>query len=255
MPTIFIRCYAELNEFLLPDRRHVTFPFSLPLHPTVENVANNIGIPTGLIDLVLVNNVPTNLSYEVMENERVAFYPVFENFDISSVTKVRGHPLRQPKFILDVHLGKLAHLLRMLGFDVLYQNNWTKEFFITISLSENRIFLSRSNQVWISESLTHFYLIKNTDLHLQLVEVLEWLDLYSLISPFTRCIECNSLLHQVTKEAILSQIPEKVKDWCHEYQYCSVCSRVYWKGSHYQSMNACVQEILQSHTDAVHSHH
>jgi uncharacterized protein with PIN domain len=251
MPFISIRCYAELNDFLPAHRGFVTFPLSLPPHTLLKDLTDKIGIPSDLIDLVLVNNEPVCLSYQVEENDRVAFYPVFENFDISSVTKVRDHPLRQPKFILDVHLGKLAHHLRMFGFDTLYQNNWTKESCITISRNENRILLSRSKSLVNIESLTRAFLIKGIDPRLQLIEVFERFDLYSAASPFTRCIECNSTLQRVEKKIILSRIPQKVKDWCYEYQWCPSCDRIYWKGSHYQHMNAFVQNTLveQSHAD------
>jgi len=251
MPFVSIRCYAELNDFLPPNQGFVTFHLSLPPDAVLKDIANKIGIPFYLIDLVLVNNKPVGLSHYLEENDRIAFYPVFENFDISSVTKVRDHPLRQPKFILDVHLGKLANQLRMFGFDTLYQNNWMKESLTTISRNENRILLSRSKSLLDIESLTHGYLIKNTDPRSQLVEVLEWFDLYNLASPFTRCIECNSKLQLVEKEAILSRIPQKVKNWCNEYQRCPSCDRIYWKGSHYQHMIAFVQNTLkwQSHPD------
>lgn len=251
MPFVSIRCYAELNDFLPPNMRFVTFHLSLTSNTLLKDIANKIGIPFDLIDLVLVNNKPVGQSSCLEENDRVAFYPVFENFDISSVTKVRDHPLRQPKFILDVHLGKLANHLRMFGFDTLYQNDWMEESLITISRNENRILLSRSKSLLDNESLAHGYLIINTDSHLQLMEVLERFDLYSLASPFTRCIECNSKLQLAEKEAILSRIPKKVREWCNEYQQCSSCNRIYWQGSHYQYMNAFVQSILkeQPHPD------
>jgi hypothetical protein len=51
--------------------------------------------------------------------DRVAIYPVFETMNISSDSKVRDGALRETKFILDCHLGKLAKYLRMLGFDTL----------------------------------------------------------------------------------------------------------------------------------------
>ena len=245
MSLVSIRCYAELNDFLPPNQGFVTFHLSLPPDTAIKDLVYKIGIPSDLIDLILVNNKPVGLSYYLEENDRVAFYPVFENFDISSVTKIRDHPLRQPKFILDVHLGKLANHLRMFGFDTLYQNNWTKESLITISRNKNRILLSRSKSLLDIESLTHGYLIKNTDPYSQLLEVLERFDLYSLASPFIRCIECNSKLQLVEKEVILSRIPQRVKDWCNEYQQCLSCDRIYWKGSHYQHMNAFVQSILK----------
>jgi uncharacterized protein len=248
MPLVSIRCYAELNNFLPPNQEFAAFPLSLPPNSCLKDIIDNIGIPSGLIDLALVNNKPVDLSFHVEENDRIALYPVFEHFDISSITKIRDHPLRQPKFVLDVHLGKLASHMRMFGFNTLYQNNWTKETLIAISKKENRILLSRSKSLLETVSLTHAYLIKNIKPRLQLIEVLEWFDLYSLASPFTRCIGCNSTLQFVEKEAILLRIPPKVKNWCNEYQQCKSCNQIYWKGSHYQHMNIFVQNILYGHS-------
>lgn len=44
----------------------------------------------------------------------------------------------QPRFILDVHLGKLAYHLRMLGFDTIYRANFDDNDLIRISASEWR---------------------------------------------------------------------------------------------------------------------
>jgi uncharacterized protein with PIN domain len=249
MPFVSIRCYAELNDLLPSNWRFITFPLSLPPNTFVQDVAQTIGIPFDRIDLVLVNNQPVCLSYCLKENDRVAFYPVFENFDISSLTKVRNHPLRQPKFVLDVHLGKLAHHLRMLGFDTLYQNNWTKESMLTISRNEDRVLLSKSKSLLSTKPLTHAHLIKNSVPRFQLLEVLDWFDLYSIASPFSRCIACNSKLQVVEKETVLPQIPRKVQEWCKEYQWCSSCKRIYWKGSHYTHMNAFVQSLFSGHSN------
>jgi len=247
MPLVFVRCYAELNDLLPLNWRFATFPLSLPPNAFVQDLAHTIGIPIDRIDLVLVNNQPVYLTYSLKENDRIAIYPVFENFDITSLTKVRDIPLRQPKFILDVHLGKLAHQLRLFGFDTLYQNNWTKDSILAIAGKEHRVLVSKSRSLLSSESLTHAHLIKSSVPRDQLMEVLAWFDLYGIASPFTRCIACNTKLRGVEKGTVLPQIPKKVQGWCNEYQACTVCERIYWKGSHYSHMNAFVQSILSEH--------
>ena len=89
MPFISIRCYAELNDLLPPNWGFITFSFYLPPHTFLNDLINKIGIPSSLIDFILVNNKPVCLSYYLQKNDRVAFYPVYESFDISSVSKVR----------------------------------------------------------------------------------------------------------------------------------------------------------------------
>ena len=61
---------------------------------------------------------------------------MFEAFDISTELRVRPEPLRETRFVLDVHLGKLAAYLRMLGFDARYQSCFSDEDLATISAEE-----------------------------------------------------------------------------------------------------------------------
>jgi len=42
--------------------------------------------------------------------------------DITPPPRVRDRPLRVTRFVADAHLGGLAHMLRMAGFDTLYRN-------------------------------------------------------------------------------------------------------------------------------------
>ena len=67
--------------------------------------------------VALANGQPVDFAYPVRDGDRVSVYPVFESLDISSVSRVRPAPLRGLRFLLDVHLGRLAAYLRMAGFD------------------------------------------------------------------------------------------------------------------------------------------
>ena len=49
---------------------------------------------------------------------RVAVYPMFERPDITPLNRLRPKTLRQPRFVLDVHLGKIARSLRLPGFEI-----------------------------------------------------------------------------------------------------------------------------------------
>ncbi len=52
------------------------------------------------------------------------------------------HFLRSADFILDVHLGKLARLLRLPGVDALYNNSFEDSFGVDKAVAENRIMLT-----------------------------------------------------------------------------------------------------------------
>lgn len=245
MAQVFIRCYAELNNFLPNERQYSTFSFIRPQNTRIGILLKEIEIPIENVDLILVNGESVDASYILQENDRISLYPVFETFDISSVTKLSERPLRQPRFVVDVHLGKLANYLRMFGFDTLYKNNFSSEDLLLISNNEGRTLLSKNKSLLDNGSLTRAFFIKDTDPRFQLIDVLERFDLFSSARPFTRCITCNSLLQHVDKHSIRSRIPPKVLEYCDEYQHCTTCDQIYWKGSHYTHMQNFIQDILE----------
>jgi uncharacterized protein len=88
----------------------------------VKDMIESFGVPHPEVDLVLINGESSDFSRLVRNGDRVAVYPVFESLDITPELRLRPQTLRDPKFVLDVHLGRLASYLRMLGFDSVYDN-------------------------------------------------------------------------------------------------------------------------------------
>src|SRR5215471_10176230 len=116
------RFYAELNDHLSPNLQYQAVERTFWVPVSVKDSIESFGVPHTEVDLVVVNGESSDLSRLVRDGDRVAVYPVFESLDISLELRIRPHPLREPKFVLDVQLGRLAAYLRMLGFDVLYSN-------------------------------------------------------------------------------------------------------------------------------------
>jgi uncharacterized protein with PIN domain len=146
------------------------------------------------------------------------------------------------KFIADVHLGKLAKLLRMLGFDTLYDNSVSNKDLISIAVEENRILLSRNNSLKNISELRSF-IIADEHSEAQLKQVLQHFNLKDQLHPFTRCIICNSMLQSVSKNDIISQLPQNTALYYNEFWQCNNCKRIYWKGSHYERMKKLIEEI------------
>jgi len=147
------------------------------------------------------------------------------------------------KFIADVHLGKLAKLLRMLGFDTLYNNSLTNSELISIALQQNRILLSRNAAINNHKAQLKSFYISSENPELQLQQVLQNFNLKDHIHPFTRCIACNGSLQPVAKDGILLQLPPNTNQYFNEFWQCDNCNRIYWKGSHYERMNSLIEEI------------
>lgn len=205
----------------------------------------SLGVPHSEIDLILVNGKSVDFLYIVNDNDDISVYPVFESFDISNLTHLRPKPLREPKFILDVHLGQLARYLRMLGIDSLYENDYTKDELVKLSLEQRRAILTRDRNLLKRNDITHGYWVRHEDPREQVQEVIERFHLENEIKEFSRCMECNALLESIEKENILERIPEKVKQFQNEFFQCPNCGKIYWKGSHYDKMKGLI-EIVRS---------
>lgn len=240
---VWFRFYEELNDFLPSYRRKTSFSFSFLGNPSVKHAIEELGVPHVEVDMILVNGNSVDFSYRLKKGDQVSVYPVFESFDISNVQRLRAKPLRNPMFILDVHLGRLSKYLRLLGIDTLFEKNLNDRQIINKSLSEHRIILTRDRGLLKNRTVTHGYWIRSSKPTEQLTEVLKRLDLKSGLHPFTRCLECNGVLADVQKEKIMNLILPKTQNFYMEFKKCTNCGRIYWEGSHYEKMKKFIQTV------------
>src|SRR5215208_5091043 len=203
MINIHLRFYEELNDFLPLEKRKISFDHTILVKTSIKDIIESLGVPHTEIDLILVNGQSVNFTYQVQENDYISIYPVFELLDIGELTHLRPEPLRNPRFILDVHLGKLARHLRLLGFDVIYDKHYSDETITIHCQTEKCIVLTRDVGLLKNKKITHGYWIRATDPEKQIIEVLNKFDLYRKSHPFTRCLECNGLLESVEKNKII----------------------------------------------------
>lgn len=230
------RFYEELNDFLPAESRKQTVPYSFDGHPGIKDSIEALGVPHSEVDLIVVNGQSVGFDYQLMAGDRVAVYPCFESMDISPITKLRAGPLRRTAFILDVHLGKLARLLRLLGFDSLYRNDYDDPEIVAIAAAEHRIILTRDRGLLFHGKVTHGYFVRSTKPVEQAREIVRRLDLAGGIRPFTRCIACNTEVVAVPKEAVADKLQPLTLKHYDVFSRCSGCGRIYWKGSHYDRL-------------------
>ena len=238
------RFYAELNDFLSPERRYVTFVHAFRGRPAVKDQIEALGVPHTEVDLILVNGESVGFDHPLEDGDRVSVYPVFEAFDITPVLRVRPEPLREVRFVLDAHLGRLAAYLRMLGFDALYRSDYEDGELAHLSHDERRILLTRDRGLLKRSIVTHGYCVRETQPCSQLVEVVQHFDLFRLIAPFTRCVRCNGLLERVPKEQVRDRLlPETCRHY-DDFCTCRACGRVYWHGPHAERMERLIEHVL-----------
>lgn len=236
MTTAYFRFYAELNALLPVKDRFRDIKQVFKGSQTVKHLIESLGIPHTEIDLILVNGFSVDFSYIPKEGEAISVYPVFESFDVSPLIRLHPKPLRESKFVLDGHLGRLAAYLRMLGFDSIYRNDFLDEELALISINENRILLTRDRGLLKRSQVTHGYLVTTRNPRQQLLAVVRRFDLVSSFKPFSHCIACNGVLVSTNNNALISQLEPRTKQYFEKFKCCADCGKIYWKGSHYERM-------------------
>lgn len=243
MNTAKFRFYEELNDFLPFKRKRVFFDYHFEGNPSVKDIIESIGVPHTEIDLILVNGKSVSFRYNLVNGDNVSVYPVFENLDISGITHLREKPLRDPKFIADVQLGKLARNLRMLGFDTYYDNSFLPKDIIKYSLDGPRTILTRNLFLLKNTDVSHGYWIRSQIPYEQTLQVIHFSDLLKQVNLFSRCRECNGNLIIVEKDEVIDRLKPNTIKYFNEFRSCSGCGRVYWKGSHYGKIQNLVERL------------
>lgn len=239
------RFYEELNDFLPSGKRKVSFAYDFTGRPSVKDAIEALGVPHVEVDLVIVNGESVDFDYHIENGDRISVYPVFETLDISPVTRLRPEPLRETKFILDAHLGRLAKYLRMCGFDTLFDNNYSDPEIIDIAVKEKRIILTRDREMLKNNRITHACWIRSETYYDQLREVLLHFDLCGQLCLCERCSVCNTMLKDVVKEEVEERLEPGTKRNFDRFKICPGCNRIYWEGSHYKRMKDLINHICE----------
>jgi uncharacterized protein len=245
--TADFRFFEELNDFLPYRKKKVRFPVSFDGSPSIKDIIESQGIPHTEIDLILVNGQSVDFSYKLENRDQVSVYPVFESLDISGLKKFSEKPLQEVKFILDVHLGKLARLLRILGFDTFYRNDLCDSEIVDISVKTGRIILTRDIGILKTGSVTRGYWVRSTNPQNQIREIVRRFDLCSQIHPFTICLICNGRLESVSKEQIADQLESKTLMYFDKFTQCKSCGKIFWEGSHFEKLRNFISQICAEH--------
>ncbi len=235
------RFYEELNDFLPPEKRKRSFPHRFRGTPSVKDTIEAIGVPHTEVDLILVDGRSVDFDHVLVGGERVAVYPMFERLDVSPLTRLRPAPLRESRFVVDVHLGTLARYLRLLGFDTVWRNDLQDPEIIQYALRERRIILTRDLGILKDGRVTHGYWLRSIDPQAQVEEVVRAFDLGTQLAPYSRCMECNGSVRSISRREAASRVPLQVFLVYQDFSRCESCGRVYWAGSHQRRLGAVIE--------------
>jgi len=138
-------------------------------------------------------------------------------------------------------LQKLAILLRILGFDVLYFRNEDYISVINLIKREYRILLSR---VKFLRKLPWIFYLNKDDLDGQLEQIIKELKLkVNKERLFSRCSNCNNILQKVKEEEVQREIPPDICERGYWFKRCPNCGKIFWNGNHMPTLKEKLRKI------------
>jgi uncharacterized protein len=232
MTRLIVYFSGSLRDLLPPyRRREPDILVEVNEHPSIKHVIEDLGVPHTEVVSIATATHRVDFSYHVQEGDVIAVEPI---------TRRDEADLR---FILDNHLGKLAIYLRILGFDTLYRNDYQDEELAATARQQGRILLTRDRHLLMRNEVTRGCCVTSLDPQQQLVTLLLRYKLQEKARPFQRCLRCNSPLQPVAKETILPRLEPLTRLYYDDFHLCPACDQVYWKGSHYESMDRLIESL------------
>lgn len=164
---------------------------------------------------------------------------------IRSKASLKHAAVSKPVFVADVMLGRLAKWLRIAGFDVLYSNRFTDDELVTLSRQHGRVLLSRDTRLLVRKAVKDFIFLESDDIQSQLRQVFEVTRTASLPGVLTRCLSCNETLMEVARERVRDAVPPFVFETQTHFKSCPKCGKIYWAGTHRQSVLRTLEKLLR----------
>ncbi len=145
----------------------------------------------------------------------------------------------QPRFIADHMLGSLARWLRMMGYDTVYDKILEDDGIAEVARSDGRFILTRDRELSKEPGA---FLTEVDDLDGQLKAVATKFGL-RFHEELTRCSRCNGSLGDLPKGEAEDLVPRGAYDGNSVFWRCTVCGKVYWKGTHWLGINERLKRL------------
>ncbi|MBD3167478.1 twitching motility protein PilT [bacterium] len=244
--SVIFRFYGHLNDLVPEPFRARAHRIDIKARRSVKDAVEGFGIPHVEVARLRVNGEDVGWERVLERDERVDVYPPSLSLVPEDGATLWTRPPEPVLFVADVHLGRLAHYLRMLGFDTVYETPDPGDpQLLATALKEDRVLLSQDRHLLMHGSLQHGCLLRSRDPIEQMKELIARYGLARTARPFSRCMECNTVLTK-PEPTLLDQLPDKVQERYRNkpeaLRYCPTCARAYWPGSHWDRMIGYLRE-------------
>lgn len=227
-----VRVSEELHDFLSRDRKNSLFEIGVKGRPSVGDTIESLGIPHTEVGEVRINGKKVSWTTPVRSGVVMTVRP--------AKRKVKG----KPTFLLDVHLGKLARYLRLMGFDTLYRNDYSDRRIVALAVRGRRIVLTRDVGLLKRKRIRKGYWVRQTDPRRQVEEISKRFSLSRYLAAFSICLECNGSLNAVPKGRIVRRLEPRTRKYFDRFSRCSRCGKIYWQGSHHEKMRHFIEKMI-----------
>lgn len=224
---VHVRLDRRLWLFAAPRNRVERIEVSHDGTATLGHLTESLGVPLTEVGSLRVDGQPARPGEQPGPGATVEVRPV-------------DRPQRvPPRFVLDVHLGKLARRLRLLGVDAAYRNDAADDELIEQAAREDRVLLTQDRGILRRRALRCGAYVRGSGPAEQLDDVLD--RFAPPLAPWTRCTLCNGALEPVPKHEVVDEIEPGTRRCFDDYARCAACGQVYWRGAHARRINAIIR--------------
>jgi uncharacterized protein with PIN domain len=239
--TVRLNFHGDLDFFLSSKAGSGVIERRLTEKTSIKDVVESCGVPHPEIDVILVNDRAVGFNHTVSEDVKVDVFPV--GVDPTFRTEQRLQISGISRFVSDGHLGRLTRNLRLLGFDVAYEQKADDSQLLDVMTRDQRALLTCDRHLLMHSVVQHGYCPRSQNADEQTIEVIRRFNLMKLIAPFTRCLRCNAPLEDATKADIIEELEPLTKIYYQEFRRCPGCKQIYWSGSHFTKLQNRLQQI------------
>ena len=158
---------------------------------------------------------------------------------------------RNPRFLVDLNVGRLAKWLRAIGYDAAFRPEADDGELVRLAMREGRVLLTKDTRLVLRRVITSgrlpALLVRGDDVREQLRYVMSRtgiaLDEKRL---FSRCIECNATLAERPKAAVAGRVPPYVLLTQEQFMECPSCCKLYWRGTHWGNMRLELSRVAEA---------
>ncbi len=244
MPKVALRFYSELNDLLPDHRKNTDFEAEFKDKRSVKDIIEAFGVPHTEVDIIIANGESIDFKYILQGGDQISVYPAFEKPNIQNILHLCPAPPFKTRFIVDINLGDIVKLMRVLGFDVYYDQDLSNQNIIELSKKDDRIIITKSRKLLKFKDVAYGLLLHSGTTEAQIKDIIYRLEIKDKVRPFSRCLRCNGILSSVPKEEIEDRIPPKTRSFCDQYSHCESCNKIYWEGTHVFEMRKVIDRIL-----------